>query len=44
MKDFMGYGGLDMLYKPISSPSKCIYLLCYLFLGKVMENISFNLF
>ena len=33
-----------MLYKSISWPPKCIFLLCYLLLKKVMENISFNVF
>ena len=28
IKDFVGYGGLHMLYKPISRPSKYIFLLC----------------
>ena len=27
MKDFTGYGGLHMLYKPMNRPSKYIFLL-----------------
>ena len=44
IKDFIGKGDLRKLYKPISRPSKYIFLLCYLLLKKVIENISFNVF
>ena len=27
MKDFIGYGGLHMLYKPLSRPSRYVFLL-----------------
>ena len=36
--------GHDMLYKPVSRPSKYIFLFCYLLLEKIMKNISVNAF
>ena len=44
MKDFVGYGDLRRLCKPIYGPSKYMFFLCQLLLEKVMENICFNIF
>ena len=40
--DLISYGGIHRLYTAIYRPSKYLFLLCLLFLEKVMENIFFK--
>ena len=42
MRDFIGYGSLCRLYKPVYKLPKYIFLHCKLLLKKVIEKIFFN--